>query len=337
MELKHDAGDLAQMQAMPLSVKIRMTESRIRGWYEHYQGNVYVSFSGGKDSTALLHMVRQLYPDVEAVFCDTGLEYPEIREFVKSFDNVTRLTPVRYDKASREYVPTNFKEIITLYGYPVISKEVSQSIFEARHNGKHALQKFDDTSEYIQKYGRRFSLSKWAFLKDSNIPISHLCCKAMKKDPAKLFEKQSGKKPMVATMACESALRKTQWMKAGCNSFDSRRPISKPLSFWTDNDILTYIKENGLEICSVYGEIVETGKMIPNILNDSPIPKLTTTKAERTGCMFCMFGCHLDKEPNRFQRMKITHPKQHEFCMKPIDEGGLGLKEVLDYIGVKYD
>jgi hypothetical protein len=45
----------------------------------------------------------------------------------------------------------------------------------------------------------------------------------------------------------------------------------------------------------------------------------------------------MEKEPNRFQRMKITHPNQYKYCMKPVEDGGLGLAQVLDYIGVKYD
>ena len=64
--------------------------------------------------------------------------------------------------------------------------------------------------------------------------------------------------------------------------------------------------------------------------------QLATTGAERTGCMFCGFGCHLEKSPNRFQRMKETHPKQYEYCLRPVEQGGLGMAEVLDYIGVDY-
>ena len=79
MANKMQMEDLLQRQSLPLEAKIRMTEIRIRDWYDYWDGNVYVSFSGGKDSTVLLHIVRSMYPEVPAVFSDTGLEFPEIR------------------------------------------------------------------------------------------------------------------------------------------------------------------------------------------------------------------------------------------------------------------
>lgn len=115
-------GDLYQMQSLPLSAKIQMTKQRIRQWIEEYgEEGVYVSFSGGKDSTVLLDIARSVYPDIKAVFVDTGLEYPEIREFVKSFENVDWLRP-----------KMTFKQVIEKYGYPFISKEVSNNVDGAR-------------------------------------------------------------------------------------------------------------------------------------------------------------------------------------------------------------
>lgn len=111
---------LKQLQALPLNIKIRKTEQRIRKWYEHWEGNVCISFSGGKDSTVLLDIVRNLYPNVQAVFSDTGLEYPEIKEFVKTFPNVTIVRPKH-----------SFKEILTKYGYPIINKEVANTVDNA--------------------------------------------------------------------------------------------------------------------------------------------------------------------------------------------------------------
>lgn len=112
---------LQQMQGLPLEAKILKTQLRIREWYEHWDGQVYVSFSGGKDSTVLLHIVREMYPEVPAVYSDTGLEFPQIREFVKTVPNVTWLRP-----------SMSFRKVIEIHGYPVISKEQAQWIERAR-------------------------------------------------------------------------------------------------------------------------------------------------------------------------------------------------------------
>ena len=117
----HDTQRLKELQSLPLERKVLITQSRILEWYNYWNGQVYVSFSGGKDSTVLLHIVRNLFPDVEAVFVDTGLEYPELRAFVKTFDNVTCLKP-----------KMNFRQVIDTYGYPLISKEVAKVIYDAR-------------------------------------------------------------------------------------------------------------------------------------------------------------------------------------------------------------
>jgi 3'-phosphoadenosine 5'-phosphosulfate sulfotransferase (PAPS reductase)/FAD synthetase len=82
---------LKQRQAYPLDLKIGLSLNRIRHWYDRYAGRVYVAFSGGKDSTVLLHLVRSICPEIPAVFVDTGLEYPEIRDFVRETANVTWL------------------------------------------------------------------------------------------------------------------------------------------------------------------------------------------------------------------------------------------------------
>ena len=113
------------MQALPLDLKIRLTEDRIKAWVDRYgESGVCVSFSGGKDSTVLLDIVRNLYPDVKAVFSNTGLEYPEIRQFAMSHDNVDIVYPTM-----------RFRDVITEYGYPLISKEVAEAIYYARRIG----------------------------------------------------------------------------------------------------------------------------------------------------------------------------------------------------------
>ena len=144
-------------------------------------------------------------------------------------------------------------------------------------------------------------------------------------------------------------------MKVGCNAFDSSRPTSQPLSFWTRQDILHYIKKYNLPYCSVYGDIVVDYK---GVMPDEQMnfidylgcyeegDILKTTGCDRTGCIFCMFGCHLENQPNRFQRLKETHPRQYKYSvgggemvdgMWQPNKEGLGLGKVLEYIGVEYD
>lgn len=344
---KHMPYDLAQMQSLPLEAKIIMTQQRIRQWYEFWDGQVYVSFSGGKDSTVLKHIVDGMYSDVPALFVNTGLEYPEIQKFAMSQKNVVTVRP-----------KMRFDEVIKKHGYPVISKDVAQTVKTAKNN--------KDTYRYkkimgiaTDKEGRKslFNMPRWKFLLDAPFDTSSRCCDVMKKTPIKKYEKETGRKPFIGTMAYESRNRLNTWIKNGCNAFEAKSPISQTLAFWTEQDILHYIKKYEVPYCSVYGDIVVDEKIDGENVLEGQInlidylgcyeegDRLKTTGCNRTGCIFCMFGCHLEKEPNRFQRLKETHPRQYEYCIgggemidgkwQPSKEG-LGLGKVLDYIGVKY-
>lgn len=314
IENKYTPADLHAMQSWSLERKIQVTQTRIIEWYIKHQGLVYVSFSGGKDSTVLLDLARRIYPDIPAVFVDTGLEYPEIRAFVKTVDNVTWLRP-----------EMNFKKVIQNYGYPVVSKEVADAVSLAKRGFKDGIHKLRGENSHGVAVPFRKSFIKWAPLVDAPFMIGDECCAIMKKKPAKKYERESGRKAIIATMTCESAMRQTQWLRNGCNAFNSARPISTPMAFWREQDVLEYISHFKIPYSSIYGDIVMDSN-----------GKYRTTGAARTGCMFCMFGVQCEKNPNRFQKMKVTHPKQYDFCMKPVSDGGLGLAEVLDYIGVEH-
>lgn len=311
---------------MPLEAKIALARKRIREWYEHYEGQVYIAFSGGKDSTVLMHLVKELYPDVPAVFCDTGLEYPEVRNFaIKNADVV--LKP-----------KLNFKEILSQYGYPVISKDTAKAIEEYRKyksSGTQTMRMKQLEGEVMRDDGKKsfYDKSKYKYLVDSDFKISYKCCYHMKESPMNRYEKESGRKPYIGTMADESLTRQSAYFKTGCNAYSKTHPKSKPLSIWTENDIFAYILQNNLEYPSVYGEIICVEG------------EYKCTGVERTGCMFCAFGAHLEKEPNRFQRLKETHPRQWQYLIgggsydtdkfwKP-SKDGLGMGHVLKHIGVR--
>ena len=305
---------LKMRQAMTLDDKIRFSEKRIRQWVEHFgEENCYISFSGGKDSTVLLHLVRKLYPNIEAMFVDTGLEYPEIRKFVKSFDNVTIMRP-----------KMAFNKVIEKYGYPIISKEVSECIDQARKalvsdKYQYRLARINGTQKDKNGNLSKYNMPQWKFLLDAPFKISNQCCSVMKKVPAHLYHRQTGKVPFVGTLAEESRVRTQQYLKQGCNGFNNKIPTSLPLAFWREQDILEYIYRNKLPIAEPYGEVIKG------------LDSYYTTGCKRTGCMFCGFGCHLEKHPNRFEMLAITHPKQYDYIINT-----LGMGEVLDFIGVKY-
>lgn len=400
-ENKHLPHHLKQMQSLPLNAKEKMSKDRIKVWYDAWwryeifnektkktrfttfdnrnneeppmketeyivaveTGSVYVSFSGGKDSTVLADLCakvcKQYGYKLYLLFVNTGLEYPEIQKFVKVFAEWLRSTygiDVQLDIVRPEM---RFDEVVKNYGYPIISKEVAQSVYEARKNdesGKYTYRLKKLRGEATKKDGTpsSYNIPQYKYLLDVPFNISHKCCDVMKKKPAKQYERETGRMPMMATMASESRLRHTKWLRFGCNAFDQNRPTSQPLSFWTEQDILHYIKRYDLPYCSVYGDIrIKPHGEDENQLDlidylgcYAPEDALTTTGCKRTGCIFCMFGCHLEKEPNRFQRLKETHPRQYNYCinggemvdgkLQPNKEG-LGIGKVLDYIGVDYE
>lgn len=355
-EKQHTKRDLEIKRALPLDIKINMTQSRIRAFVDHYgQDGVYVSFSGGKDSTVLLHLVRELYPDIPAVFIDTGLEYPEIREFVKTFDNVEWIRP-----------KMTFRKVIEKYGYPFPSKEVAKNIRcskpflknPEKYKGRKPLPVQEAGEEYVplallklrgelKTNGKKstFNCDKWEFLLDSPYDFSEECCGIMKKTPVKEYEKRTGRKPLLATLTEESRMRMNAWLMHGCNVFEGNHQQSTPMAFWTEQDILTYIRKHNIPLAKPYGEIVyETDEENEGQITFADLGceqderKLKCTGLSRTGCMFCMFGCLYDQgRENRFEMMKRTHPKQYEYIMKDWEKGGLDYKNLIDWLNENGD
>lgn len=296
--------DLIQKQSLPLEAKVRLTINRIREFYEHFDGDVYLSFSGGKDSTVLKHIIDNNFSGVPSVFIQTGQEYPEVRRFAMAQPNVTVIYPKK-----------SFADIIDEYGYPLISKEQAQYIYEYRRSNSEKLKALRLNGD---EKGRFKIAKKWIPVLSTDVKISHKCCTYLKKEPAKRYERETGRKPIVATMAQESTLRYNQWIRHGCNVLDSGRAVSKPLSIWTEQDVLRYAHENKIELAPVYGDIVFDGI------------EFSTTGLPRTGCIACGFGVQLEGHPNRFERLAKSHPKQWDYVINR-----LGMGHALEAIGVK--
>lgn len=302
---KVEKQELYRLQALPLDEKIAIAQKAIREFVEHFGvDGIYISFSGGKDSTVLIHLCRQLYPDLVGLYSDTGLEFPEIRDFVQTLDNITIVTPKMHHR-----------EMLKKCGYPVVSKEQAEWIYRIRSG---------TSSGAIQKafYGlnldgtpTRFKLSEqWKYLLNAPFNIGSGCCKEMKLKPIAEYVKKTGRVPIMGTTASESALRAQKFMQYGFYNLEGKKAQCTPMSIWTDDDVWEYIRRFNLPYCKIY----DMGY-------------------DRTGCVFCMFGAHLDKEPNRFQKLQRTHPDLWRYCMKPYDDGGLGLREVLEFMGIPYE
>lgn len=334
-----DIRELKYLQSLPLVQKIEMTAERIDGWYDHYDGKVAVSFSGGKDSTVLLDIARNHWrghKDIKAVYVDTGLEYPEIRQFVKTFDNVEIIRP-----------KINFVEVIKKYGYPIISKEVSRCVQygkKARAENRVNTDLLKLQGKFTMHNGKKsiYNKEKWGKLMDVSFNVSAECCTVMKKQPAHKYSKKNGLNFIVAEMACESKLREQQWLFNGCNGFDLEIPKSTPMAFWTEQDVLEYIYKNNLSIAEPYGEVIEEECQLTF---DGEHCKYATTGCDRTGCMFCAFGAHLEKGETRFQRLKKTHPKQYDYCLNggefvnglwQPNKQGLGMRYVFNELNKLY-
>lgn len=308
-DLKLNEWQFAQRKHLPYEAKIHLSRLRIRDWYDSHDGDVYVSFSGGLDSTVLVDLVRRTVGSVPLIFVNTGLEYREIVSFVSRYDDLIVLKP-----------DMSFREVLKIYGYPLISKETAAKIRKLRNgNLSERYRNYLLNGDERGNFGKL--AEKWKFLLQAPFDISEQCCDIMKKHPIYQYNRKSGRVPYIGITQDEGFRRQRDYNKNGCNVYDAKHPKSQPLGFWTRQDILRYIAENNLEFCSVYGKIIFENGMFQN------------TGVWRTGCVYCCMGCQLEKSPNRFERMKTEDHSLYDYCMRPLFQGGLGFDYVLNYCG----
>lgn len=195
---------LKERQAWTLAQKVDHALATIDVFISRMGGvdKVYCSFSGGKDSTVLLHLCRILYPDILAVFCSTGNEYPEIIQFVKK----QRLLDANIQIIHPDITP---RQVWAKYGFPLIGKETAQKIHKVRFNPE------TKTASIIMGTGFFCLAQKWRYLLTEPYETSSQCCDILKKRPFHKFEKITGRRPIIGVMADESDLRKGQYIKAG--------------------------------------------------------------------------------------------------------------------------
>lgn len=305
---------LRQLQSLPLEVKEIRSNRKIEEFVEHYGGwqYCYGSISGGLDSGVLAHMLRKKYPGMKFISVK-AIECKENQAILDLYENIDFVQPLK-----------SKIQVIKEFGYPVGSKKISKAIYSLRHptEDNEASRKLYLTG--IKRDGTKskwFKLAKrWLPLINAPFEVSNKCCYYMKEEPLERYAKEYGLHPFIGERAEEGDTRRGSYLQTGCNNFSERNGISKPLGFWTRQDILEYTLKYNLPVSKAYGEII----MLTN-------GKLTTTKAGRTGCDICLFGIHMEKRPHRFDRMQIEEPEKYDFWVNK-----MGFGEVMDYINVKY-
>lgn len=293
--------ELEARQKWTLNQKIDHAVGTVEAFIAKTGKTPYVSFSGGKDSTVLLDLVRRFVDkDIKAVFCNTGNEYPEIVRFVRSTENVTIIRP-----------EITFKQVISGYGFPLISKEQAHGIRQAKTTKSEKLLSIRLHGSDPKKGYRSGKIAgRWQFLIKERFDVSEQCCEYLKKRPFARYNRETGEVPILGVMAGESDLRKRQYIRrGGCNSFQNSHIASYPISIWTDADIWEYLRKYNVPYCELYDK-----------------------GHTRTGCMFCGFGAHLEKV-SRFELLYDLHPRAYNIFMD-YENNGCTYREALRKIGV---
>jgi len=312
--------ELKRRQELDLITKILYTKSRVYSFLKQVEG--YLSFSGGRDSTILSHIIRtdfiKEYPEVlqglgetfeegsflsetfnvPHVFINTGVEWASIVKFVRDLEGIELI----------EIKPKlSFFEVVKQYGYPVISKEVASYINDVKKtNSNKLLQKWLDGEKRGAYVSGKVPDVYSGFLKESAPIIGSKCCQKLKKDPAHAYEKASGRRPILAIMADESRLR-AQTAKNGCIFEKTSGLVCNPMIFWTHEDIELYMELFKPAVCELY----------------------TKYGFERTGCIGCLFGCQTkEKADEKLEVFKRLRPNQYQWYLEN------GMQDVLNYLEV---
>ena len=279
---------LDSLRGMNLDSKIIQTKFLIREAVNEFGlQKVYISYSGGKDSTVLSHIAKTMYPDILHIFANTTNEYPETLQHIKWEKEENKTNIITVVPRDRNGEIWTFKKVVDRYGYPMFSKRIANAI----RTYQHALTA--KTKQHSLDYMNR---NFYKYEKYKELHISDKCCDKLKKEPLRRKAKELGLEcAILGILASESYQREKDWLEYGCNVFHEHKDNqSRPLSFWTEDDILEYIERVNVRI-----------------------PELYEMGYSRNGCMYCGFGVQLEPQgANRYQRLRQTHPVQYRYFIE---------------------
>lgn len=348
--------DLVEMWKRPVERQYNVAISKILECIRDTKGDITLCFSGGKDSALMADMYCELisqssYADmpVNLAFANTTNETSSILKFNKEFkEYLVKKYGVKIE--FNEFYPPNkltWARFILENGIPLISKAQSKAIryikrdmlktgcdyetvLKLANQNLHSVNTLKDIgfsdsgvlslTGYVtskDKFGKCFMISKkWLPMINCDENLTELCCVKIKEAA---MTNLPSKNIMTGEQASESKMRAAYYLKTGCNvRLPNGEYKSKPFGSMTKDGVLFALQYRKTPICSDYGEIVkdDTG--------------YCCTKAQRTGCALCGFGCQYDTE--RFVRLQETEPAKVKFAFKPKTEGGAGFKEAIEYM-----
>lgn len=343
---KHD--EMLQKQMLPYEIKRRMSEIRIRDFYEEAKRrdlNCHVSV-GGLDSITLAYLIREMgYTEEEIPFVSASqLEDKSIQEVHKEIGCI-KVKPLK-----------SKVKVLQEEGFPVLSKKIANRIAtlanptEKNKTVRHAIitgecgelghfatdSKMRLPLRYLEIFGGLDEEGRaLGYTAPTNFKVSHRCCYYLKEAPCDLWAKEHNSVPFLGLMAAEGGQRAEALEEHGCNYWGKTTARSAPFSFYYHSDVIHLAVDLGVHIPEIYGDVVISEK--PNEFGDY---EYSTTGESRTGCSMCGFGIQLEKRPHRFDRLYERSPKEWDFWMNGccVDQDGIkyGWGRVLDYIGIPW-
>lgn len=258
------------------------------------ENNAYLSFSGGKDSTILHYLLDMALPNnrIPRVFIDTGIEYQMIRDFVlglaKNDDRFVILKPTQ-----------NIKQMLEKYGYPFKSKQHSHNLYVYQNSGIGlSVKRYLGLIESNTKF-RCPKMLQYQFTPEFKIKCSDNCCRKMKKEPIKKWEKQNNRHIAITGMRNSEGGERASIK--GCILTDKNGNLTKfhPLIKVNDEWEKWIVEEKRIELAKVY---------------------YPPYNFKRTGCKGCPFSLDLQEQLEIMELYMPNERKQCEYIWKPVYE-----------------
>ena len=287
--------ELHKYWKLDLEEKVKYAHKMLSTVFKRHRHPV-VCWSGGKDSTVVLYLVRLHEPDIPVIYIDSGVEFPETCEFVNFLANEWNLNI----SSARPKAGERFWDIGSKYGWPIFGKSIAANVRGAIRSGKIRPQ---------------MSLSE-KILAKNKIHISARCCEFIQQKPTKEIERllQADLK-VIGLRASESRARAKLWIDYGDYYFVKRyfgrgRGIWKanPIAIWTEVDIWKYHEIHSIPHCKLY----DMGYT-------------------RNGCWSCAMGIR----NGQLKRLRENHPELFKYLITQTEMGKELLKAKLVLMEVK--